>query len=281
MTVDANADAPVGDSGPNPDPSQNFGTAGIKPMTRPSLVTRAFMRVVAAAERLNLRYSKVGNPPVYHNAVFPWAVELEREWRTIRAELERVLVRKDDLPGFHEIAPDVETISHDRGWKTFMLVGFGIPSVQNIRQCAETWRILQKIPGLKTAMFSIFEPGKHLPAHRGPYNGVLRFHLGLIVPEPRQQVAIRVGSQLCHWHEGRALIFDDAYEHEAWNHTGHTRVVLFVDFVKPLRFPARFTNWLLMNLALFTPFVREGQEKHRKWEQRFYAEAEALRNARD
>ena len=260
------------------EPAQSFGTAGIRPMTRASPITRAFMRIVAWAERLNLRCSKVGNPPVYDNAVFPWAAEVEREWQAIRAELEHVLDRKDELPGFHEIAPDVATISQDRGWKTFMLIGFGIPSAQNIAQCPETWRIVQKIPGLKTAMFSIFEPGKHLPAHRGPYNGVLRLHLGLIVPQPRDQVAIRVGSQVCHWNEGRALIFDDAYEHEAWNHTDRTRVVLFVDFVKPLRFLANLVNWLLMSLAVFTPFIREGQDAHRAWERRFYAEAEALRN---
>jgi beta-hydroxylase len=259
-------------------PQQSFGTAGLAPMTRPSLITRLFVRIVAAAERLNLRYSNVGNPPVYDNAVFPWAADVEAEWRFIRAELEKVLARQHELPAFQDIASDVATITHDQGWKTFMLVGFGLPSEHNIRQCPETWRILQKIPGLKTAMFSIFEPGKHLPAHRGPYNGVLRFHLGLIVPEPREKIAIRVDKQICHWEEGRALIFDDAYEHEAWNHSPHTRVVLFVDFVKPLRFPASFVNWLLMNVAVFTPFVREGQEKHRKWEQRFYAGAEALRN---
>jgi ornithine lipid ester-linked acyl 2-hydroxylase len=258
--------------------SQAFGTAGIQPMLRPSRVTRFFMRIVAAVERLNLKCSKVGNPPVYDNAVFPWADEVAREWRTIRAELEQVLKRKNELPSFHEIATDVSTISRDRDWKTFMLLGFGVPSDRNIRQCPETWRIVQKIPGLKTAMFSIFEPGKHLPAHRGPYNGVLRLHLGLIVPEPREKVAIRVADKVSHWREGEALIFDDAYEHEAWNHSPHTRVVLFVDFVKPLRFPANALNWLLMNLALFTPFIREGQDAHREWERRFYAEAEALRN---
>jgi aspartyl/asparaginyl beta-hydroxylase (cupin superfamily) len=30
-------------------------------------------------------------------------------------------------------------------------------------------------------------------------------HLGLIVPEPRDQLAIRVGSEVCHWEEGKAL----------------------------------------------------------------------------
>ncbi len=123
------------------------------------------------------------------------------------------------MPNFHDISTDVKTISTDNRWKTFFLVGFGKPSANNIAQCPKTWEALQKIPGLKTAMFSIFDPGKHLPAHRGPYNGVLRLHLGLIVPEPRDKIAIRVDKQICHWSEGKVLIFDDAYEHEAWNHS--------------------------------------------------------------
>ncbi len=258
--------------------SQTFGTDGIKPMGRPSLVTRIFMGVVAWVERLNLKYSKVGNPAIYDKAVFPWTAEIEREWRTIRTELDRVMVRKEELPGFHELAADVATISQDRGWKTFLLSGYGFRSDANIAACPETWRICQKIPGLITVMFSILEPGKHLPPHRGPYNGVLRLHLGLIVPEPREQLGIRVNSDVYRWREGEAVIFDDAYEHEAWNRTSHTRVVLFVDFVKPLRFPARLLNWILLHLAVFTPFIREGTEKQKAWEKRFYAEAEAWRN---
>jgi beta-hydroxylase len=258
--------------------TQTFGTEGLQPMQRPSLITRAFMRVVAFAERLNLACSKVGNPAVYDNAVFPWAAEIEREWRTIRGELDTVLLRKDLLPGFHEVAADVATITQDRDWKTFFLCGYGFKAEQNIKQCPETWRIVNKIPGLTTAMFSILEPGKHIPHHRGPYNGVLRLHLGLIIPEPREKVRIRVGTQICHWDEGKALIFDDAYDHEAWNQSGKLRVVLFVDFIKPLRFPANLINWILLNLAVFTPFIRESGDNVRAWEKRFYAEAEALRN---
>ncbi len=260
------------------DPTQKFGTQGIKPMARASAVTRLFMRIVAGVERLNLTRTKVGNPPIYKKSVFPWTADIEHEWRAIRTELDRVLVRKDDLPGFHEISSDVATISQDRGWKTFLLAGYGFRSHANIALCPETWRVCQKIPGLITVMFSILEPGKHLPPHRGPYNGVLRLHLGLIVPEPREQLGIRVENDLYRWKEGEAVIFDDAYEHEAWNYTPHTRVVLFVDFVKPLRFPANFFNWLLLHLAVFTPFIREGMDNQKAWEKRFYAEAEALRN---
>ena len=259
-------------------PVQRFSTDGIRPMARPSRITRVFMTIVAFAERLNVACSKVGNPPIYDNAVFPWAKEVEREWPAIRAELDRVLTRKDDLPGFHELSTDVTTISQDKGWKTFFLSGYGFKSTTNIRTCPDTWRICQKIPGLITVMYSILEPGKHLPAHRGPYNGVLRLHLGLIVPAPREQLGIRVGKDVYRWKEGEAVIFDDAYEHEAWNRTPQTRVVLFVDFRKPLRFPANVLNWLLLSLAVFTPFIREGMDNQAAWEKRFYEEAEALRN---
>ena len=259
-------------------PVQKLTTTGIKPMERPSLVTRFFLRVVARAEQLNLALSKVGNPSIYNNATFPWIRTIEREWRAIRVELDRVLTRKDELPAFHELASDITAISRDNNWKSFVLAGYGFYSWNNIALCPDTWRICQNIPGLITVMFSIMEPGKHLPPHRGPYNGVLRLHLGLIVPEPREQLGIRVDRNIYRWREGEAVIFDDAYEHEAWNDTADTRVVLFVDFRKPLRFPANAINWLLLHLAVFTPFIREGMNNHKTWEKKFYKEAEALRN---
>lgn len=260
-----------------PSPTQTFETEGLRPMVRPGRVTQWLMRCVAWVERQNLRFAIHGNPCVYDNALFPWTASIEREWLTIRGELAKVMMRKDALPGFHEISSDVATISTDRDWKTFLLAGYGFRSERNIELCPETWRIVQNVPGLVTAMFSIFEPGKHLPAHRGPYNGVLRLHLGLIVPEPADRVGIRVGEQMCRWQEGKVLIFDDAFEHEAWNKTDHTRVVLFVDFRKPLRFPGNLLNWLLLNIAIFTPFIREGVDNHRAWEKKFYEEAQAMR----
>jgi ornithine lipid ester-linked acyl 2-hydroxylase len=258
--------------------AQHFGTDGIKPMGRPSLVTRITMCIVAFAERLNLAFSKVGNPPIYDNSVFPWTRDIERAWPSIRTELDRILIRQEDLPGFHEISSDVATISQDRGWKTFLLAGYGFKSKANIRFCPNTWATCQKIPGLITVMFSILESGKHLPAHRGPYNGVLRLHLGLIVPEPRESLGIRIDKKIYRWEEGKAVVFDDAYEHEAWNKTPNTRVVLFVDFRKPLRFPANVLNRLLLSLAMFTPFIHEGMDNQKAWEKKFYAEAQALRN---
>ncbi len=91
------------------------------------------------------------------------------------------------------------------------------------------------IPGLTTAFFSILSPHKHIGEHRGPWRGVLRYHLALRVPEPAAQAGISVGGQVAHWEEGRSLLFDDGYEHFAWNDTDGVRVVLFVDVIRPLK----------------------------------------------
>jgi beta-hydroxylase len=250
---------------------QTLRTDGIRPLERPSAAVSLLMRIVAWVEHLNLRYSVLPNECIYQGEHFPWARKLEAQWPAIRQELDGLLSRRDELPSISDISPDASSISTDRGWKTFILSGYGIRSSRNIALCPRTWQAVQCVPGLTTAMFSIFEPGKRLPPHRGPYNGVLRLHLGLIVPTDSLRTGIRVGDQVRHWQQGQALIFDDAYEHEAWNDTDQVRVVLFLDFLKPLRFPANVANRLLIKLAAVSPFVRDCQKRQRKWEAAFYA----------
>ncbi len=221
-------------------------------------------------EKWNVRYARFGNPPVYDRRLFPWIAELEDAYPAIRAELDNLLSRRADLPSFDDVVPIVANITRDDRWKTFLFAGYGARSRRNIRRCPKTWAALQRIPGLQTAMFSIFEPGKHVRPHRGPYNGVLRAHLGLIVPEDREATAIRVADTVYHWREGEAVVFDDSFEHEAWNHSNDVRVVLFVDFRRPLRFPYALVNWLVLRLTVFTPIVREARRAESRWEQRFY-----------
>src|SRR5437867_3927702 len=90
-------------------------------------------------------------------------------------------------------------------------------------------QLLERVPGMTTAFFSILSPHKHIPDHRGPYKGVLRYHLALMIPEPRQACRIRVDGEYATWEEGKSLLFDDSYDHEAWNDTDGIRVVLFMD----------------------------------------------------
>jgi aspartyl/asparaginyl beta-hydroxylase (cupin superfamily) len=227
-------------------------------------------------ERRLLRSSLVPTTPLLPTTVFPWVDELEAHWTTIRSELDEVLAYRESLPNFQDISVDQASITNDDGWKTFFFFGYGFRSDANCDRCPKTAALLEAVPGLTTAFFSILSPGKHIPPHRGPWRGVLRYHLALQVPEPASDAGIKVGDEVAHWEEGRSLLFDDGYRHEAWNDTAGVRVVLFVDVMRPMRPLAAFVNRALIKAIAFSPFVRDGKARHQAWERRF----EALRGAR-
>lgn len=235
-----------------------------------TLAGRLGLALSDALESLVARVSVHGDPSIYDTKTFPWAAELEADWRKIRAELDQVMQYRDQIPSFQDILKEVSTIQTDNDWKTFFLAGIGMDCAENAQRCPETMRLLGRIPGMKTAFFSILSPHKHIPAHRGAYNGVLRLHVGLLVPEPRDRVRIRIGNEFRHWTEGKALIFDDTFNHEVWNDTEGYRVVLFVDFARPLRQPWQWFNERLLNIGALAPFLREAGKKQSAWQKKFY-----------
>ncbi len=150
-----------------------------------------------------------------------------------------------DVQGVHAARAAPEPHS-DAGWKTFFFFGYGLRADRNCARCPETVTALKKIPGMVSGYYSILAPGKSLPPHRGPYNGVLRFHLGLKIPASDDTCAITVGSATRSWAEGNALIFDDTSQRTAWNLTPEWRAVLFVDFLRPLPLVPRVLNRLMI-----------------------------------
>jgi len=237
-----------------------------------SLFSRAFFRFLDWLQHRIARASLVGDRPIFDNAQFGWIAGLEARAPAIRAELQALLRERERLPAFHEISPDVAMITGDDQWKTFLFLAYGLRSERNLARCPATADALTCIPGLRTAFFSILEPGKRIPLHRGPYNGVLRLHLGLVVPEPRERCWIEVGGQRYIWEEGRAVVFDDLYPHQVHNDTDGLRAVLFIDFERPCRAPERWLNRLVLAAAPLTDEVRRGKANHDTWEARFYAD---------
>jgi beta-hydroxylase len=217
------------------------------------------------------RKSIVGDRAFFDNRDFPWVPALEADWRKVRAELDALLPYVAQMPNFQDISPDQTKLSQDDGWKTYFFYAYGIRAPANCRRCPETVRLLKRMPGMKTAFFSILAPGKHLPPHRGPFKGVLRLHLALIIPEPADKCAIRVGAETRHWQEGKVMIFDDTFDHEAWNDTDRPRVVLFVDILRPTRFPANVLNAVMTWVIALSPFVIGAAGDYRRWEKRFEA----------
>jgi beta-hydroxylase len=164
----------------------------------------------------------------------------------------------------------VKTITTDAQWKTYWLTAVGVDCSENQRRFPETMRILNGIPGMKNAFFSILSPGKYIPPHRGAYNGILRFHLGLIVPEPKEKCRIRVAREVRHWEEGKSLVFDDTFNHEVWNETDGIRAVLFVDFARPLKGALNALNARMISMGALAPAMREANVNLQQWSKDFY-----------
>lgn len=226
--------------------------------------------VLQRIEKFVGQKSLVGDRPFYDPANHPehlaWTKRLEENTATIQKELERVLQHREALPNFQDISEDQTAITTDDRWKTFFLYGFGYKAEVNCEFCPETTRLIESVPGMKTAFFSILSPGKHIPAHRGPYKGVLRYHLGLKIPDPSEDCRIRVEDEYAHWEEGESLVFDDTYDHEVWNDTDGERAILFMDVERPLPEPWATFNRAIIWLVGKTPFVQDAKKNQEAWE---------------
>jgi ornithine lipid ester-linked acyl 2-hydroxylase len=226
-------------------------------------------RVLAPIERFIGRRSLVGDATFFELERFPWVKHVEDNWEVIRDELAHVLADREALPNFQDISKDQIEITDDDRWKTYFLYGYGFEAKLGVETCPRTAALMREIPGMTTAMFSILSPRKHILDHRGPYKGVLRYHLGLIVPEKAEDCRIRVGDDFRHWQEGQSMVFDDTFNHEVWNDTDETRVVLFVDVLRPLPSPDSAINRAIVKAIGYSPFVLDAKRNQEAWERRY------------
>jgi len=230
-------------------------------------------RLIRRLAEFQGRQSLVGNPAIFDTRVFPAVCELERRWRTIRAEIDAVMVDLERLPGLGDISPDQRRIATDDRWKAFVFYGFGFRSDFNLARCPETRRLLDAIPGLENAWLSILEPGYHVPSHSGITKGLINCLLGLKVPSPPGSSRIRVGDQVRAFAEGEAIVLDDTVTHEVWNEGQEPRVVLLASFHRPMRRPGRLLNAIFLAAFKRTAYVRDAVTLFREWEARFYTNA--------
>ncbi len=224
------------------------------------------------------KQSLVGNPPVFDATKFPWAMELEKNFDVIHRELQGVLAMREYIPFFHELSPDQQKISKGENWRTFFLMGFGYEAEQSWKHCPQTMKVLSKIPNLRTAFFSILGPNYHIPHHRGVTKGLIRCHLGLIIPAQRDQCIMRVDDQICQWQKGKCLVFDDTYDHEVWNKTDQERVVLLIDVDRPMKLIGRIIGRILIFGVQRSGYVQDARKNLETWEA-LYEKADSERMA--
>lgn len=155
-------------------------------------------------------------------------------------------------------------------------MGFGEAVEQGWKRCPETMKILSTIPNVQTAFFSILGPKYRVPPHRGVTKGLIRCHLGLIVPDQREQCGMRVRDRLCHWEPGRCLVFDDTNNHEVWNDSNQERIVLLVDVDRPMRLMGRIISRMLIFGIRRTAYVKDARKNLEMWD-KLYDQALARR----
>ena len=177
---------------------------------------------------------------------FPFLRDLEEQWEVVLGELNNLLYNEAEntVSYFH---PWHEDDLYNGQWDVYGLYSFGDKLDDNCGRCPKTTKLVESIPGMTTAGFSSLAPETHIKPHIGISDDVLRAHLGLIIPDPlpdydrrstgvltARTCGLRVGEDIHYWDPGKAFVFDDRIEHEAWNWGNRTRFVLLVDFEKPV-----------------------------------------------
>lgn len=178
----------------------------------------------------------------YERADFPWLDSIEAATADIREELIDVLAEGPAvLQPYIELADSSplsqwRELNHSRRWGVYFLWREGVPDPEHIARCPRTVAALEAwprcdVPGCSpTAVFSILDAGTRIPPHSGVNNTRLVVHLPLIVPPG---CVFRVGAERREWDPGKAFVFDDTIEHEAWNDSDTPRAVLILDIWSP------------------------------------------------
>ena len=187
-----------------------------------------------------LYYPYLAQRQFFERQEFDWVPAFEAAAPAIREEL-LALVNDADFRPYVQNDPDRPVrdfggLNENPNWTALYLWRDGKIVEENARRCPKTMAALEKVPlsdiGGRTpaVLFSRLEPGAHIPPHSGMLNCRLICHLPLIVPAG---CWLRVGNETREWDEGKLLIFDDSFEHEAMNPTGELRIILLFDIWRP------------------------------------------------
>lgn len=172
------------------------------------------------------------NPSYFYNPMdFPELGILTQNLGAIQKELDQIL--KNTHKHWLETFPTYVQGKEDRSWEVFTFQFFNMVHPRNPLLCPITSSLLREIPELISCDFSKMKAHTHILPHQGYTRMVLRCHLPLIVPEVGT-CGIRVGDETRFHETGQLLIFDDSFDHEAWNKGDSDRVVLMFDIPNPL-----------------------------------------------
>mgnify|MGYP001329866852 CR=1 FL=1 len=186
--------------------------------------------------------------PFLEREATPWLSILEDAAPAITRELRSLLdeTAQPDFVPYVNNPPGVpanqwKELDHSSDWSAYFFWKHGQRHEAHCTRCPVTAEVLEALPMPRlanrapNAFFSLLKPGVRIPPHTGVTNARLTCHLALVVP---QGCGFRVGPETRQWQEGKAWVFDDTIEHEAWNEGTEPRYILIVDVWHPMLEPA-------------------------------------------
>jgi len=189
-----------------------------------------------------LYYPGLETQPFFPARRFAWVDAVEAASTDIMQELKMVMTQQqNDLHAYVQVPAGKDpaqwqALNQSLQWSAYHLIRDGEPLPEHTGHCPATMAAMQSVPLVDIprhapeVFFSVLQPDTHIPPHYGLSNYKLAVHLPLIIPA---DCAIRVGTQRHDWQPGKVVVFDDSFEHEAWNRSGQLRVVLIFEIWHP------------------------------------------------
>jgi ornithine lipid ester-linked acyl 2-hydroxylase len=202
---------------------------------------------------------------------YPFLPILEDNYDIIRKECENILLHKSEITDVSRLMGNYTKGGiHTIKWKSFMLKS-GKFVEENCKHCPETRKLLAQIPKVRTAFFSILDPNQYITPHEGYFDGFMRYHLGVIIPNNNAngECWIRIANSVIdkkqisilgdkyYWKNGEGVIFNDNYTHDAENKSNEVRVILWLDIERKLPFILSLINTFILNIAYSTKGVKQ------------------------
>lgn len=176
----------------------------------------------------------------YEREQFAWLAAIEDAAPAMRAEIEAVLAEESGIVPYVQARENrplpANSLLNDARWGAFHLWQDGERVEENARRCPATMRAIEAAPlpfirgRAPMALFSILKGRTHIEPHHGMLNTRLIVHVPLVVPPGCR---LRVGNEVREVQQGKALIFDDSFEHEAWNDSDSARAILLFEIWRP------------------------------------------------
>ena len=169
--------------------------------------------------------------PFYDPADFAWTGEASARATSLTEELDR-------LDGRLTPHPESEVLVSRGNWQAFFLWRGSRERTADSHMAPIGTQVTGLAPGggqAGNSYFSVLGPGTEIKAHTGQFNGRLRCHVGLSIPDGAW---VEVAGERREWRVGECLVFSDALPHHVVNDGLDARAVFAFDFWHPDVMPA-------------------------------------------